>query len=58
MSCVATVRVRVQERKSSTNTFTVGSCQCGKSRMRTGDDGKDLCLLGSCDRNWWQECYY
>ena len=50
MSYVATVRVRVQERKSWTNTFTAGSCQCGGSRMRAGD-GKDLRLLASCDGN-------
>lgn len=41
MSYVATVGVRVQERKSWTNTFTAGSRQCGVSRMKAGG-GKDL----------------
>lgn len=41
MSCMATVGVRVQERKSWASTFTAGSCQCGVSRMKAGS-GKDL----------------
>lgn len=41
MSSMATVGVRVQERKSWTNAFIARSCQCGVSRMRAAG-GKDL----------------
>lgn len=47
---MATVGIRDQERKSCTDPFTAGSCQCGVSRMRAGG-GKDLWLLASCGRN-------